>query len=475
MLRVENAHMKYMDFNLQAMQPSVAKADGKKILHFKLVIPGIFSEPKSCQIDLRAVSGNPVVRLINKKPEWSDALKLGAILAEALLPPEVWEVLNNRITQAAAQGEGVRVRLMLSGSDLGNLPWEFLLFNRGGGENKVSDFLALMPNVSVVRHTATTLPSWKVKASLPLRLMVGIASPEDPKWPTLNIDTERANMEKALKHNTQIQVNYVEHMRKDQLPSNTSPAHLFHFAGHGAFELDQSIATPGVNVGTASVELEDEYGDADSLKAELLAVQLRQAGTRVAVLGACQTAQRDDAGAWSSAAEALLKAELGAVVGMQFPILDTSAIAFSDGFYKSLGTGLSIDEAVTTGRIAIAASEDPRGWATPVLYLRSPDGVVFPELEANQSLSTERHQIRKGLQQKIGVLKGNAIFLKIGRIETSDPGETMEEILEGVGNTGGSQEIGEVAVTGSATTVEIGIVKRDHEPKRRRKKPDKKS
>jgi len=433
--------MRYTDFVLWATEAQVIKAEGKKRLTFTVQVPGVFGESMKCELDFRALDD------LNDKAkgadaDWSDVRSLGEALAVALLPSNVWNALNNRITQAAAAQEGVRVRLMFSGSELANWPWEFIVFNRGGGESKVSDFLALMPNVSLVRHSATPLPAWRIEAKTPLKVMVAVASPAG--WPKLKVADERAIVVKALAGSSRLTVDSVDHAGPSELPNKMKPAHLFHFAGHGKFEAVQS-AVPGANEGKASIILEDEYGDEKTLDAELLAVQLRDAGVRVAVLGACQTAQRDDVGAWSSVAEALLKAELGAVVGMQFPVRDTSALAFAERFYASLALGLSIDEAVAAGRVAVALLEDPRGWATPVLYLRSPDGVIFSELASDPTLEAARQEAMITAHAKIKTLKGKSTVVKVDHV---DRGSSIHA----------THDIDTVEAGGEATTVVIGTL-----------------
>jgi hypothetical protein len=411
--------MRYSDFVLCAIEPQIVRSEGKKRLNFKLLVPGVFDDPTVCELDVRSLDGlKENASAIDAN--WDDAMALGKTLSAALLPPDVWNVLNNRITQATAANEGVRVRLMLSGSRLNSYPWEFILFNRAGGEKKVSDFLTLMPNVSLVRSTATPLPAWRVEAKAPIKVAVAIASPTG--WPKLKVAGEQQIVERALERNCRMTFESVEHARRSQLPDKTNPAHIFHFAGHGSFELTQS-PVPGANEGKSSIILEDEYGDADPLDAQLLAVSLRNAGVRVAVLGACQTAQRDDIGAWSSAAEVLLKAELGAVVGMQFPILDTSAVSFSQEFYRSLSAGLTIDEAVAAGRAAIAVSGDPRGWATPALFLRSPDGVIFSEFDSDPTVQGLRHEAIVRSSQRIERLEGSVIGVRARRV---GPGASVE-------------------------------------------------
>lgn len=462
--------MKYTDVVLVATEPRIIKADGQKRLTFNLLVPGVFNDPIPRELDAIALRD-----LTNKAggadADWKDAQRLGEALTAVLLPDMVWNVLNNKIAQAEASQEGIRVRLMLSGSALNKWPWEFLVFNRAGGEIKVSDFLALMPNVSLVRHTATPLPAWKVKATPLARVLIGVASPDG--WPKLQVAEEGDLIVKALKGSDQLIVETVEHLQKSTLPSKLKPAHLFHFAGHGKVEFVQS-SVPGSYEGKASVVLEDGYGDEEVLDAELLAVQLRDAGVRIAVLGACQTAQRDDVGMWSSVAEALLKAGLAAVVGMQFPVLDKTAMDFARRFYGALAVGLSIDEAVAAGRVAIAAAGDARGWATPVLYLRSPDGIMFPEFEARPQLAAAREQVQRGIQQDIGILRGEARGLKIGKLELgdSDASKTMRDIDQTLGAFTVKQKIGTVEETGSAIAVEIGSVKQGGPRSKKRKDRD---
>jgi hypothetical protein len=359
---------------------------------------------------------------------WKDASALGEALSSVLLPPAIFNVISDRINIAAVQKEGLRIRLIFSGAELNNLPWEFLLFNRAGGEGKASDFLCLMPNVSLVRHPASTLPEWSVEATAPVKVMIAASSPT--RWPKLKVSDEVELIEKALDKNSQVSFTTVEHAKRTGMPDRTHQAHIFHFAGHGKFERRQA-STPGAYEGTSSLILEDEYGDEDELDADILALQLREAGVRVAVLGACQTAQRDDVNSWSSVAESLLKAELGAVVGMQFPVRDDSATAFAEHFYGALALGLSIDEAVSAGRVAVAALEDARGWANPALYLRTDNGVIFPAIAADPQLATARQQAVFKLVQKFGTIRG---IVRAGSIEsiTSGANVTIEQTGENV-------------------------------------------
>jgi hypothetical protein len=68
---------------------------------------------------------------------------------------------------------------------------------------------------------------------------------------------------------------------------------------------------------------------------------------------------------------------------MQYPISNLAAIAFSKAFYESLGKGEAIDDAVQKGRFRIttrvAGAMNSRVFGTPVLYMRSRDGILLPQ------------------------------------------------------------------------------------------------
>ena len=101
----------------------------------------------------------------------------------------------------------------------------------------------------------------------------------------------------------------------------------------------------------------------------------------VVVLNACNTARSQTQGGVSpfrGVATALVLGGVPAVVAMQRPISDPAAIGFSAAFYHHLARGDSLDVAITEGRQAIhSARSDTCEWATPVLFLRLPEGNVF--------------------------------------------------------------------------------------------------
>lgn len=81
---------------------------------------------------------------------------------------------------------------------------------------------------------------------------------------------------------------------------------------------------------------------------------------------------------FSGTAAALVRGGVSAVTAMQYEISDPAAVAFCRGFYSALAHGRAVDEAVTSGRVAIIGlSRRTLEWVTPVLYLRGRDSRLF--------------------------------------------------------------------------------------------------
>lgn len=432
--------MEYSDFKLIATNVHTV-IDQSKVVKFQLQVSespvGEIIQPLEGEYDV------PKMREYledweTRELDWKDVISVGIWLSEALFPGPVRELLVRSIDLARVQKRGLRLRLLLDG-DLNNVPWEYVLLNRGGKEATNTDFLGLFPDVSIVRHQAATLPNWGVQAELPANLLVALSSPKNFK-PVLQLDEEKAAIEDALKDNHHIHAKYVERATQKTLFAGVKQAHLFHFAGHGTFPTHQSHK-PGSYEGEGMLILDDGFGDPYEVAAGTLAVQLQKLGVRVAVVGACKSGRRDNINAWSGVATAFLKAELGAVVGMQYNIRNDSATEFAREVYAALAAGLPIDEAVTNGRIAMS-TQDVRGWGVPVLFLRAADGMIFPEYRDKPELEFDRENLRVKARQRIQELYGNAVTVKI------------EEVMSG-GSILAKQQIGTAKSGSEGITAEI--------------------
>jgi hypothetical protein len=253
-------------------------------------------------------------------------------------------------------------------------------------------------------------------------------------------------------------VTYVEPATRRNLLGDSERVDIFHFAGHGEFI---ERPTPGTVVGRGALMLDDGHGSAEMLDAAVLAPRLVNAGVRVAVLGACLTARRDEVNLWSSTAANLLNGGLGAVVAMQFAIRDASAIAFADAFYTAVTRGIPIDRAVTLGRLAIFEQSDFRGFGTPVLYMGSSDGIVFPELTNDPVLQAERKQTQVIVNLGVEIVAGEVVGIEVAKMSGGEAKATVTATTVDAGGSvtgfkAGSLTSGAVAVEMNVGTVAEG-------------------
>ena len=333
------------------------------------------------------------------KPE--NLVQLGKSLAGMLLPVGVREMLWASLEHIGPQ-QGLRLRLILDDSRLANIPWEYINIPAGPDETEPYGFLAMDPRISIVRHEPLPIAPAPMRCELPLKLLVGMASPNG--MPKLDLVAERGYIEEALAGVDGIRVTFVEDMTVDSLEEACRDAHMFHFAGHGAFFWERGNETFGNGV----IFLQSSDGGKVPFPVHNLALTLRGGGVRVALLGSCETGRRDGVNPWGGVAPAMMRAGLPAAIGMQYSVYDETAISFTRRFYRAIASGLSLDEAVTLGRLGMYNEEGERGvdWGVPVLYLRSNDGVLFPEATHDMSLEGSRRQQRLEVLQRVGRLSG---------------------------------------------------------------------
>lgn len=433
--------MHYESFDLVLTEPR--EVDASFWLDVQVIaaagLPAII-EPIASRCDLG------VIRRLSdadssRAPDAATILETGLAIGRALAPGAVAARLREALGLVRSHGQGLRIRL-IGGDSVHDIPWEYAVLAPDHGDATPSDFLALMPDVSIVRvHSAVSTLSISssryLKAARPFRIAGTAADPG--RTGQLDVAKERELLESALQGAARtVELSWSPNGSR---PSVAMKAQMFHFAGHGTFEPGASRSTDARDIefselapattapGAGSLIFEGPDGGPDPVSAGELGVILREMGVRVAVLNACKTARRDGTSAWSSVAAALLNAGVHCVVAMQHPILDTSAIAFAAAFYSALGAGRSLDEATHAGRLAVY-ERDGFGWGTPVLYLCRPDGDVFPEARA-----AARPEIPPKIEELIHEFEGRAWLLP--RIaEWLDEGSERIFLITGAPGTG---------------------------------------
>jgi hypothetical protein len=252
-------------------------------------------------------------------------------------------------------------------AELGRLPWELLY------DDQLKRFLQRGDSRWLLaRALEGAEPCPPLTVSLPLRILVVMAALADRP---LDIEREKATITAALAGQA-FQVEYLENATLKSLRTallNTSP-HIVHWIGHGDLDAE----------GREGVLLFEGPNDtAVPTPGDVLAECLRDAYVRLAVLNGCETGRIPE-DPLAGVATALVRAGLPAVVAMQRPILDDSAIQFSEAFYERLAAGAPVDAALSEGRLALfTQDQESFEWAVPVLYLLPPDGRIF-EIEQNE-------------------------------------------------------------------------------------------
>jgi CHAT domain-containing protein len=298
--------------------------------------------------------------------------EFGGQLYRAMFSGSVQQCLDRSLLTAQSKGAGLRIRLRLPGA-LANIPWEYLHDEEHG-------FLGLSPQTALVRYLEMPKPAQPFPISPPLRILAMISAPSDvselhgeEEWDKLNdalSDLVRQGM---------VQVDRTEAgtLAALQGPLRRSDYHVLHFVGHGGYDeqaQDGALALEGADRKTRLATGRD-----------LWVMLQAHSSLRLVVLNACEGARsaRDDP--FGGVAQALVRLGVPAVIAMQFEISDPAALVFSQSFYQAIADGLPVDEATVEARIALFAAGNEVEWATPVLYLRSPDGRVFTRSQPSET------------------------------------------------------------------------------------------
>jgi hypothetical protein len=309
--------------------------------------------------------------------------EIGTALYRTLFSGQVGALYAESRGRAEGPDRGLRIKLRFDPGASGMswvpvLPWE-LIFRPDTEEFLGSDLLSpIVRYLEVPRSSA--LPIFQA----PLQILVALASPRGAG--ALDMEEERRRLEKALGGRPgEIELDFLEHATLDGIRTKLRlrRVHALHFMGHGSWN-------PATAEGSLLLETLD--GDRDLIGGSLLADAIKGTSMPVlVVLNACNTARSagfEGASPFGGAAAALIRKGVPAVVAMQFPISDDAALPFAGALYSRIAAGDPVDTAVTEGRMAIRTSlRESMEWATPVLFMRTPDGRLFesPSKERKES------------------------------------------------------------------------------------------
>jgi hypothetical protein len=410
--------MRYLDFELK-----IIREDGKRYTAQVLQSPAgeasisfgfPFSDVKLENLVLKLGLPRGSTRRIHST-EMEAARELGGKLFDTIFSGEVLACLKSSLDEASCREEktGLRLKLRLQEvPELADLPWEFLL------DTSLDRFFAQSNQTPIVRYIEMPERIKPITVNLPLHLLVMISSPSD--YLRLDVGREMSRLEETLEPLTKagnVRVKWLENPTLTNLLRclREGEYHVFHFIGHGGFDKKRE---EGVLV------LEDEQGRGWLADARRIGTILHDhPSLRLAVLNSCEGARNSLTDPFAGVAAGLIRQGVPAVVAMQFEITDEAAITFAGEFYAALAQGFPVDAAVAEARKAIYSLPNDIEWGTPVLYMRSTDGILFDLMQKPVAEETpppahepaaalpEHEAVLKPLQSKPAVVTPSRLLL----------------------------------------------------------------
>lgn len=295
------------------------------------------------------------------------ARDFGSKLFDAIFTDKLGNAFIRSMDRAQNEGKGLRVRLHLDEApELLDLPWEFLY---SSAQNR---FLALSVKTPIVRSSDVPEIPRSLRIEPPLRVLVIISSPTD--YEQLDVEGEWNKLKAATSDLTApglLEMERLDHANLAAFQSTLRKKsfHILHFIGHGEFD---PINQEGMLV------FENAQRRGERISGSYLAPLIANYDSlRLVVLNACEGARSARTDPFAGVAQTLVQQGLPAVIAMQFEITDEAANVFGKEFYGALADGYPVDSALTEARNAILAQCKNMEWGTPVLYLRSANGVIF--------------------------------------------------------------------------------------------------
>ncbi|MEO5799413.1 MAG: CHAT domain-containing protein [Gemmatimonadales bacterium] len=352
------------DYPILVVKSPVGEASGT--FHLPFDAPGLENHLKGVEIAVLK-SGSVRRDIVMAADEDESVSDFGKKLFNALFTDQVATVFRRSQDSARAQKKGLRVRLRIDAPDLSTLPWEFMY------DPSTGDYICLSSETPLVRYLQFDRAPEELTVKPPITILAMVASPKDR--PTLDAAREKERMQQAtagLQAAGLLQIEWLEGStwRDLQTTLRRKDYHIFHFVGHGGFD-------PAAGEGVLAFT--DEAGNSQLLSATEVGRLLGDERTlRLVVLNSCLGAKGNTTDIFSSTSATLVRRGVPAVVAMQYEISDLAAIEFSRSLYEAIADGMPIDASVGEARKAISVSaRNSVEWGTPVLHMRSPDGVLF--------------------------------------------------------------------------------------------------
>ncbi|MFQ5918239.1 MAG: CHAT domain-containing protein, partial [Candidatus Binatia bacterium] len=318
--------------------------------------------------------------------------EFGSFLFDALFHGEVRDLFHESLAQASSvDGRGLRIKLDLQPPEIVFLPWEFLYYK---GRDY---FLAASPLTALTRYISLHEPIRQLETSLPIRVLVVI-----PAASGLDTEKEKQILQEAFSRlSPAVDIKTLEGKVTTAILSDAlmqENYHILHFIGHGLFVGEEGY-----------LFLNNEQGEADAVSASRVGqFFLGYSSLKLVVLNVCQGAMVSAAAPLVGLAPQVVRRGIPAVVAMRYPIPDNMAILFAREFYRKLCIGRErgrVDTAICHARNRMWMEfPGKRHVGTPVLFLRSAEGIIF-DIRANGQDSHTLRTIDNAHRRNLALLE----------------------------------------------------------------------
>lgn len=328
---------------------------------------------------------------------------LGVRLYE-VLPLSFHQALPEMIQSAFVSERGIRLVLEARAGDradrLLSLPWELLFYTASGWQ------FARSSRFTVVRRLLGTARLGALEIRPAFHVVHVIANSQASELQQIEVDlqeTERVLLPQLVGRHAYQLVEKPGSIQKLRHAVTDESIQVIHFLGHGKlWEAPPGESGQGVR-GYLCFEGEDEH--VQPVTGEDLHQQLsRTSGMQMIVLNACDSG----AVAGDTIARDLIYNGFPYVVAMQYQISQAAAGHFITAFYTTLKSTQSVEQAVASGRDAIASHlPGSIDWCLPVLYANAgvPDKTRFDEAIGHVE------QWFRQAGQGAAVIGGSALFI----------------------------------------------------------------
>jgi CHAT domain-containing protein len=355
-----------------------------------------------------------------KVTELREVKVLGEFLYEAVFHGGVKQRFDEERQGAIDRGERLLLELNIDAEEieLASLPWEFL-HDPQEGFLATHENLILTRTVSSARAKQLEPPTQKlnilVVTSQPHDVMTalkeewGADSPEQKHFmSTLAAIVEQLSALKGrvkpLKRKRPLDI-VVEEMAEPTIESfrdrlMTIKPDIVHYIGHGSFKEHENTGC----IALLKTNVRDAEWCLNATFAEYFR-SVRATPPRLVFLHLCKGPRQYAAQEYTfvranfaQLASELIRSGVQAVVAMQYPMKPDRGEKFTRDFYEGIKKGKTLATAVQEARNLIRMG-DPSGYAdgefaTPVLYMRSSDGLIVP-ISADGTESTEHAYDRR--------------------------------------------------------------------------------